>query len=394
MGASPASEELALSDSTESRHPRPVKRLNPPPPLESSAEGGRAAALRDPAFRPRSPLAALSRSGHGMPLARMRAVATLAWIRRWPRAWRGGAAAVFVLGALFVVVSKWGYARTLGGFEGYALPRHPIAYGPEAREVKLTASDRTVLKATYLGRAMGDRPSGKAILLVPGWLSTKESFGIATLAQWLHPEFDVLVIDPRGQGESHGAQAPNGSARFDILAGLAFLKAQGNASVGLLAEREGAYAAVLAAGEGATSASRLFDGVFLASPVAHWGEPSLGAGFWRDPMNPVGRLTWRVAAGVRLAGGEAHPLAEALPRLAGTPVMLSGPMEDPEGIVRQLYLLTPEPRSLRLLPGDGKPVAWAGYHRYYETVRQFFGMALAAPPAIAPMGEENASVDS
>jgi pimeloyl-ACP methyl ester carboxylesterase len=294
------------------------------------------------------------------------------------------AAALALLFALYVVGAKWSYSRTLGGFEGYALPRHAIAYGPEAREVTLTASDRTRLKATYLGREKGDRPAGKAILIIPGWLSTRHSFSTATLALWFHPEYDVLVIDPRGQGDSGGAQHPNGSARFDILAGVSFLKAQGNEAVGVLAEREGAYAAVLAAGEG----RRLIDSLFLASPVAQWGEPSLGGGFWRDPANPLGRLTWRVSAGVRLKGGAGQPLAEVLPRLAGTPVMLSGPQEDPEGLVRQLHLLTPEPRSLRLFTGSGQPVPWKAYHRYYETARQFFGMTLRSAPQASAEGAQ------
>lgn len=281
-------------------------------------------------------------------------------------------------GTLFLVGTKWGYSRTMGGFEGYALPRHPVAYGSDARDVTLTTSDRVALKATYLGRAKGERSAGKAILILPGWLSTRHSFSTATLAQWFHPEYDVLVLDPRGQGESGGAQHPNGSARFDILAGVAFLKAQGNEAVGVLAEREGAYAAVLAAGEGsAQGGSRLLDSLILVSPVAQWGEPSLGGGFWRDPTHPLGRITWRVAAGVRLKGGQGQPLGDLLPKLAGTPVMLSGPQDDPQGLVRQLYLVTPEPRSLRLYPGSDQPVAWKAYHRYYEAARQFFGMTLS-----------------
>ena len=310
------------------------------------------------------------------------ALAASGRFRQVPREALWSLAGLVLAGTLFLVGAKWGYSQTLGGFEGYALPRQAIAYGPEARNVSLTASDRTHLKATYLGRAKGERPAGKAILIVPGWLSTRQSFSTATLALWFHPEYDVLVLDPRGQGDSGGAQHPGGAARFDILAGVAFLKAQGNETVGVLAEREGAYAAVLAAAEGAAQGSRarLIDSLVLASPVAQWGEPALGGGFWRDPANPIGRLTWRVAAGVRLKGGVGQPLAEVLPKLAGTPLMLTGPQDDPQGLVRQLHLMAPEPRSLRLFAGSGQPVAWKAYHRYYETARQFFGMTLSSAP--------------
>lgn len=299
-----------------------------------------------------------------------------------------GLSGLVIAGALFVTVGKLGYSGTLGGFEGYALPRHAIDYGPEAREVTLTASDRTRLKATYLGRRAGDRASGKALLVVPGWLSRRESFGVATLALWFHPEYDVLVLDPRGQGDSAGAQHPDGRARFDILAGVAYLKAQGNARVGVLAEREGAYAAVLAAAEGGQQPghSRVVDSLFLAAPVAQWGEPSLGGGFWRDPSNPIGRVTWRITAGIRLKGGTSRPLAEVLPGVAGTPVMLTGPQEDPEGIVRQLHLVAPEPRSLQVFAGKGVPVPWKSYHRYYESARQFFNLTLRAEPAAPAEG--------
>lgn len=413
-----------MPDSTDSRHPRPVKRSASTssaqrPSGQRPARAAGAAPRVAPAageWLSRIPAAGMDRTT-ALPLA-LGAGLFLGWlgqfgtplfdrhpglgvavalgntaialslaafgrIRQVPREALWAVAAAVTAGTLCLMGTQWSVSRTLGGFEGYALPRQPLSYGSGAREVTLTASDRTVLKATYLGRAKGDRPAGKAILLVPGWLSTRESFSIATLALWFHPEYDVLVLDPRGQGASGGAQHPNGSARFDILAGVAFLKAQGNDRVGVLAEREGAYAAVLAAGEGSAPGTRLVDSLFLASPVAQWGEPSLGGGFWRDPANPLGRVTWRVAAHVRLKGGSAQPLAELLPKLAGTPVMLSGPQDDPQGIVRQLHLLAPEPRSLRLFAGSGQPVSWQSYHRFYETARQFFGMSLSEPRAQA-----------
>jgi len=433
--------ELFLSDSTDSRHPRPVKRSTDtaspdsrglpagPKPVAGKAsvpiDAGTllkripklsSATLRGARGTPRAwdrstRLAVALALGllvawtgqFGTPLfdrnpswgtmiALTNAVLALALAifgrsRRVPREAFWGLAVLILALTAFEITSKLSYARKLGGFEAYALPRHRVSYGPEARVISLMASDRTPLKATYLGRAKGDRPAGKAILIVPGWLSTRESFSMATLAQWFHPEFDVLVLDPRGQGESGGSQHPSGSARFDVLAGLTFLKAQGNASVGLLAEREGAYAAVLAAAEGSPQ-GRLFDGLFLASPVAQWGEPSLGTAFWQDPLNPLGRITWRLAAGVRLDGGLAQPLAEILPRLAGIPVMLTGPQEDPQGIVRQLHLLTPEPRSLRLFAGSGQPVSWKSYHRFYESARQFFGMTLAREPQASGAGDD------
>lgn len=440
-----------MPDSTESRHPRPVKRTTPPSapdlrlplgepqPLEPRSIAHEPRALpkapvrasrrpaagiqpgellkrlpdgpwRDPSMRLAIALGAGlllgwvgqfatplfdRHPGLGMGLAVVNtalalALAAFGKLRQVPREALWALAGLVLAGTLFLFGAKWGYAKTLGGFEGYALPRHAIAYAPEARTLNLTASDRTSLKATYLGRAKGERPAGKAILIVPGWLSTRESFSTATLAQWFHPEYDVLVLDPRGQGDSGGVQHPGGSARFDILAGVSYLKSQGNETVGVLAEREGAYAAVLAASEGAAQGTRarLIDSLVLASPVAQWGEPSLGGGFWRDPTHPIGRLTWRVAAGVRLEGGASQPLAEVLPKLAGTPLMLSGPQDDPQGLVRQLHLMAPEPRSLRLFAGAGQPVAWKAYHRYYETTRQFFGMTLSsAPPAAAPAAE-------
>lgn len=388
--AAPVRPGLAPAES-----PRLAKRIPAPPPIQLDPSRVLAAALglgllagwigqfATPLFD-RHPgwgiAVALTNAGLAVAAALLGSYPTV------PRKAVIGLSGLVVAGALFVTGSKLGYSGTLGGFEGYALPRHAVAYGPEAREVTLTASDRTRLKATYLGRRTGDRASGKAILVVPGWLSTRESFGVATLALWFHPEHDVLVLDPRGQGDSAGAQHPDGRARFDILAGVAYLKAQGNARVGVLAEREGAYAAVLAAAEGGQRPghSRVLDSLFLAAPVAQWGEPSLGGGFWRDPSNPLGRLTWRITAGVRLKGGTAKPLAEVLPGVAGTPVMLTGPQEDPEGIVRQLHLVTPEPRSLQVFAGKGVPVPWKSYHRYYESARQFFNLTLRAePPAPA-----------
>ncbi|MNL18097.1 hypothetical protein D3C87_1392280 [compost metagenome] len=101
-------------------------------------------------------------------------------------------------------------------------------------------------------------------------------------------------------------------------------------------------------------------------------------GTWfQDPGNVLGRLYWRVGAGVRIAGGHGPETAELLPKAKGTPLLLLGSKEDPGGLLRQLHLVAPEPRGLRLFPGAGQPVAWEDFQAYYHTVAQWFGLTLS-----------------
>lgn len=276
-------------------------------------------------------------------------------------------AGVVALGSALVLWAQSSYRATLSGAPGYTLPHQPLSYGPNAKEITLTTADGVTLRATYLGKG-----AGVGLVLVPGWASTRHGFAVASLAQWLSPRFDVLVLDQRGKGGSGGKLVPDLKSKYDFLAAVAYLNANGAAHVGVLAEREAALPALLAASEQGNIRS-----LALAAPSARWGAPPLQGSFVTDPSNFVGRLYWRVGAGVRIAGGQGPETAELLSKGSGAPILLLGSKEDPQGLLRQLHLIAPEPRSLRVFAGSGMPVAWSDFQAYYHTLSQWFSLTLA-----------------
>lgn len=291
-------------------------------------------------------------------------------------------ASAVVLGALYVPWAKLSYRSTLSGAPGYTLPHQAYAYGPEAKQVTLETTDGVSLAATHLGSARG-----RGIVLMPGWASGRRGFAIASLAEWLSPRFDVLVVDPRGVGDSDGTLAPDLKSKFDLLAAAAYLNAQGDSEVGVLAERESALSAIVAASEQHSIRS-----LALADPSVRWGESPLRGPWFMDASNPFGRLYWRIGAGVRMAGGLGPETAEWLPRVSGIPMLLLGSKDDPEGRLRQLNLVAPEPRSMRLFKGRGDPLAWQDFQSYYHTVYKWFELSLSE--STDPVSETSASSDS
>lgn len=288
----------------------------------------------------------------------------LPWDRPTFAGW-GGVAYLGVTSLLVFVIKL-----SCQSVPNYSLPRTSLAYELPHREVTLLTSDGVRLKGTYI--KLG-HPT--AVLVYPGWLSTRDSFAVVTLAQWLAARHDVLVLDPRGQGKSAGVQDAPGNSKFDFLAGVSFLRGEGARKVGVLAETDGAYPAILAASE-----QRTIDSLALASPVGRWGMPSFGEGFWRDPGNFVGRWIWKLGLGVRLRGGESRPTAEIIPGVSPVPLLLLETTHDSHRIASQLHLVARDPRSIVLLPGDGRPIGWPQYEKYAQAVGQWFQMTLSERP--------------
>lgn len=284
--------------------------------------------------------------------------------------------AIALVGILLLSIVSLGgkiqYQRGLAGNPYYALPHGPSRYPAEATTVSLQTSDGVRLAATQIGSG-----HTRAILIYPSWRTDRDAFSVSTLATWLANGFDVLVLDPRGQGESDGVKTPDGAAHQDILAGVSYLRAHGHLQVGVFAELDGAYPAVLAAGAG-----RGIDSLALAAPSPTWGG-SLGQDgrFW-DPTTLRGRLYWRVVAGLRLAPGpKGPPLTTALRGVSPTPVLFIGHRTEAGTQVDPLHHAAREPKSLLVLPGTERPSSWAQFAQYFQMIEQWFSLSLPAAPA-------------
>jgi hypothetical protein len=322
-------------------------------------------------------LSALANAGLGTALG-----VQLALQRRFLRqhAAIAGVAALAVLVSLGSVGARLQYQRGLTGNPYYSLPHQPMRYGEGATEVLIRTSDGVRLTGTLLGGK-----HTKAVLIYPTWRTNRDAFAIATLAQWLGNSYDVLVLDPRGQGGSGGAKSPSGDEKFDVLAGVAFLRAGGHELIGVLAEQEAAYPAILAAG-----LHQGIDSLALVAPTASWGETMGYTGRLWDPHGLAGRLFWRVAAGLRLAGGAEGPTAlEAIRQAAPTPLLLCGPRNEPGSTLDQLHMAAGEPKSMMIYGGEGRPTKWANFAEYYKTLEEWFDLSMrapAAPAGAAPAG--------
>ncbi|MNS31877.1 Alpha/beta hydrolase family protein [compost metagenome] len=276
-----------------------------------------------------------------------------------------GAVLALSLGSLGAKIQ---YQRGLAGNPFYALPHYAVPYPQGAQEVSLQATDGVRVAGTYL--AGGHR---KAVVIVPPWRANRDAFSISTLAQWLANTYDVLVIDPRGQGDSAGAQTPDGAAKHDVVAAVSYLKATGHDKIAVLAEQDGAYAAILA---GAMRPG--IDSLALVAPGALWGESLGQSGRAWDPSTLKGRLYWRVVAGLRLAGATPGPTtAEAIGQVAPTPVLLLGNKTEIGSTVDQLHLSAGEPKSLMVLGGQGRPASWSHFAEYYSAVKEWFDFSLS-----------------
>lgn len=291
-------------------------------------------------------------------------------------------AVILALSLGVVVLSVWSasaklqYQRGLQGNPFYALPHQPMRYPKEATDVFLRTSDGVRLEATLIANKRA-----KGVVIYPTWRTNRDAFAVATIAMWLSNVVDVLVIDPRGQGGSSGAKTPDGQEKFDILAGVAYMKASGHDRVGVLAEQDSALPAILAA-----SMHQGIDSLALVAPSARWGE-SLGQDDrLYDPASLLGRIYWRVVAGLRLASGpSAAPLTEVIRFISPTPILITGSKTDLGSTVDQLHLSAGEPKSLIVLGGDGKPTTWLRFADYFQALEQWFSLTLrSAEPRVVP----------
>jgi hypothetical protein len=278
----------------------------------------------------------------------------------------GVAAAAIGLSAAGCLLAKVTWTRGLQGNAHYALPAHPVSYGPSAAEVEFQAADGVRLRATHL-----DNRTPYAVVIVPGWRANRASFATVTLATWLANDFGVLVLDPRGQGDSGGFKTPDGADRQDVLAAVAFLRSRGYQRIAVVAEQDACLAATLAASE------RRFEALALVGPTLTWGG---GLGPSWSPQGLFGRLHWRVAGGLRLAAGRPErPLAELVARVAPVPLMLVGSEAYQQDVLKVLQDRAGDRAGLFVWRGQARPVDWAHFAEYHQFLTQWLPMALVPP---------------
>ncbi len=274
-----------------------------------------------------------------------------------------------LLGGVWTMQADARYRATLASEPRYTLPHQRFSYGSTARDVQLVASDGVTLAGTLLGAS-----HDVGVILYPSFVAGRHGFAVVTMADWLSRGLAVLVVQPRGVGRSQGVQGPGGGGRLDLLAGAAYLRSRGIERVGVLAEGDSTVPATMAA----VGQHGAIDALALAGPVGYWGEPVAGEAYAESPLSGFGRLFWQWTAGIRLGSGKSPRMADLVGHLSPLPVLFIGSQDDPTRTASQLYLAAAEPRSLSLLPGSGLPCGWSAFPEYFETVREWFHLALEA----------------
>jgi fermentation-respiration switch protein FrsA (DUF1100 family) len=215
------------------------------------------------------------------------------------------------------------------------------------------------------------------------------------LAGDLYPQFNVLLLDVRGHGESEGRHSSVGYLeRLDMLASVDWLaERQGPAPIGVLGVSMGGAAAIHAAAEDQRISAVVSDSSFarLRGPVF---EAICARGY---PRRVAGVLAWSVCNVAPWLGAPhgrrwRDPL-DVVDRLAPRPLLLiHGQADDFIGIqhAHTLFARAAEPKELWIVPevGHGR-AAEIDPSAYAQRVRTFFARSLPATgqPAAAAGAE-------
>jgi len=234
------------------------------------------------------------------------------------------------LAGLVALLSEYGHRQITHAYRN-DFRDDPSRWGLEpAEEIDLTTRDGIRLRAWLFGS-----PDAVASVLVLHGHGGNMHYSLP-MGQFLHPRFNVLMLDHRGHGESDGPRTTIGyEERLDVHAAVDLLISRGLGPVGILGTSMGASTAILAAAEDTRIAAIVAD-------------------------SPYARLRWAVAQGAVLRG---YPqfVAPVMATLGcwATALHLRSPMQafDPVEVVDRI-----SPRPILLLHGtedDIVPVASA-----------------------------------
>lgn len=252
--------------------------------------------------------------------------------------------------------------------------------GP-AEEIDLTSRDGLRLHS-WLFRA---RDAVASVILLHGHGGNKDT--LLPLAHMLHPQFNILMLDLRGHGESEGRRTTIGyEERLDVHAAVDLLVERGLGPVGIFGMSMGAATAILAAAEDERIVAIVADSPYgrlrwaIAQAARRRGYPSVVAPI----LATLG--CWATALHLGFPIRAFDPV-EVMHRIAPRPILLMHGVEDDVIPVRSAYTLYSRAgagRELWLIDGLKHCQALdEAYEPFKERVVGFFErhLALAAKAA-------------
>lgn len=156
---------------------------------------------------------------------------------------RVGTGQVGDMGVVSSGLGNWvlgGYLELMGNVEAqlalHPLPRPsadgtPADLGMAFTNVSYPTSDGLTIRSWMIPAA---EPTTRAVILVHGYNSNKHGWLKEPELRWLHPQYDVLAIDLRNNGDSDGTETSfDYYEDLDVLASIRWLEAQGIRSIAL-----------------------------------------------------------------------------------------------------------------------------------------------------------------
>ncbi len=216
----------------------------------------------------------------------------------------------------------------------YHLPTTPVT---------LTTADGLRLSARLL-----DRDAPDLVVVLHGALGNSRSAEVVQLAEELAVEFDVLVLDLRGHGESEGVYAFDfAGPATDLEATLAWGREQGYRRIGVAGFSLGGAAAILAQARGGGADSL----VVVSCPANDRVRSPFGPWAW----SPAGQwlLRWFLDTQVGPPAGEVSWPADLAQQVAPVPLLVVHGERDPivpAGVSESLYQAAHEPKAYLSLP--------------------------------------------
>ena len=212
-----------------------------------------------------------------------------------------------------VPAPAWRRLLDLWGFvPGYAEPHERVHFA---------ARDGVRIAAVYLP---GPAAAAPALVIAPGFGAFAAKPRYAYLAERLSATHAVLVLDPRGHGQSGGACTFGDREALDVRAGAAWLRCRGHAWIAAVGMSMGATAAIRAAGSGGMG---VFDALVTVSAAAVWvpDESPATRLLTRLASRPLSRGAARLLMRTRIAARFADDLPtplEVITKVPGVPLLV------------------------------------------------------------------------
>lgn len=265
---------------------------------------------------------------------------------------------------------------------GYTFQSFPFAAA--TRAVTFPSLDGTALSAWFVPAGQADRP---AVILLAGYGQERSS--LLPQASYLHrAQYNVLLLDVRGTGASAGTFTFGMKEPLDVCAAVSFVLKQPGVDAHKIAVQGvsiGGAIAILAAARDPRITAVVAESAFTSL------QEMIADDFHRYtklPLFPVGDAgIWLMQ---RVLGGSVaavDPL-QAMPALAGRPVLLIGDSDDdvsPPNSARRLYDAASDPKELWIIQGTEHANGFLVFpHRYEQHVLRFYEKYLVPTPSVPP----------